>query len=520
MLYFARWKIVVILAICLLGLIYASPNFWRSDGLGTDLPSWIPHKTVNLGLDLQGGAHLLIEVQTAAVLQERLEAVEDNVRRSLRDERIGYRGLGVRGNAVVFTLREAGDVDRARRLVAERDSLVTVDIDDAGSARLEYPQEVVIDVESAAVEQTLEILRIRLNELGLREPTIQRHGLDRIIVQLPGVDDPDAIKDLLTQTAKLTFHLLDQRNADPAAAAPPGARWHKGTDPLGQVIDYLVEKRVRVSGERLVDAQQTFQDGQPVVSFRFDSVGARQFGRTTGEHVGRPLAILLDNEVISAPRINEPILGGSGIISGSFTLTEAQNLALLLRAGALPAPLVYLEERTVGPGLGQDSIDAGKAASIIGMIAVLVFMVVVYGLFGLMANVALVFNMALIFGALSLLQATLTLPGIAGIVLTIGMAVDANVLIFERIREEARVGRGVIGAIDAGYDRALKTIIDANLTTLIAAALLFWFGSGPVKGFAVTLAIGIMTSMFTAIWVTRLMVVLWVRRRRPQMLPI
>ena len=378
----------------------------------------------------------------------------------------------------------------------------------------------VVDVESAAVEQTLEILRIRLNELGLREPTIQRHGLDRIIVQLPGVDDPDTIKDLLTQTAKLTFHLLDQRNADPTAAAPPGARWHKGTDPLGQVTDYLVEKRVRVSGERLVDAQQTFQDGQPVVSFRFDSVGARQFGRTTGEHVGRPLAIVLDNEVISAPRINEPILGGSGIISGSFSLTEAQNLALLLRAGALPAPLVYLEERTVGPGLGQDSIDAGKAASIIGMVAVLVFMVVVYGLFGLMANVALVFNMALIFGALSLLQATLTLPGIAGIVLTIGMAVDANVLIFERIREEARVGRGVIGAIDAGYDRALKTIIDANLTTLIAAALLFWFGSGPVKGFAVTLAIGIMTSMFTAIWVTRLMVVLWVRRRRPQMLPI
>ena len=408
MLYFARWKIVVILAICVLGLVYASPNFWRSDNLGTNLPSWIPHKTVNLGLDLQGGAHLLIEVQTSAVLKERLEAVEDNVRRSLRDARVGYRGLGVRGNAVVFTLREAGDADRARQLVAERDGLVTVEIDDSGAARLAYPQEVVVDVESAAVEQTLEILRIRLNELGLREPTIQRHGADRIIVQLPGVDDPDTIKELLTQTAKLTFHLLDQRNADPAAAAPPGARWHKGTDPFGQVIDYLVEKRVRVSGERLVDAQQTFQDGQPVVSFRFDSVGARQFGRTTGEHVGRPLAIVLDNEVISAPRINEPILGGSGIISGSFTLTEAQNLALLLRAGALPAPLIYLEERTVGPGLGQDSIDAGKAASIIGMVAVLVFMVVVYGLFGVMANIALVFNMALIFGALSLLQATLT----------------------------------------------------------------------------------------------------------------
>ena len=520
MLYFARWKIVVILAICLLGLIYASPNFWRPGNVESDLPSWIPYKTVNLGLDLQGGAHLLIEVQTSAVLKERLEAIEDNVRRSLRDVRIGYRGLGVRGNAVVFSVRDVRDSESARRLIAERGSLGLVEIDAGGAARLEYPPEVVVDVESAAVEQTLEILRIRMNELGLSEPTIQRHGTDRIIVQLPGVDDPDTIKELLTQTAKLTFHLLDQRNADPTAAAPPGARWHKGTDSLEQERDYLVEKRVRVSGERLVDAQQTFQDGQPVVSFRFDSVGARQFGRTTGEHVGRPLAIVLDNEVISAPRINEPILGGSGIISGSFSLTEAQNLALLLRAGALPAPLIYLEERTVGPGLGQDSIDAGKAASIIGMVAVLVFMVVIYGLFGLMANIALMFNMALIFGALSLLQATLTLPGIAGIVLTIGMAVDANVLIFERIREEARVGRGVIGAIDAGYDRALKTIIDANLTTLIAAALLFWFGSGPVKGFAVTLAIGIMTSMFTAIWVTRLMVVLWVRRRRPQMLPI
>ena len=520
MLYFARWKIVAILAVCLLGLIYASPNFWRSGAPASDLPGWIPHKTVNLGLDLQGGAHLLIEVQTAAVLTERLEAVEDTVRRSLRDARIGYRGLGVRGEAVVFALREAAEAERARALIAERDAQVSIELDESGAGRLAYPPEVVVSMASGAVEQTLEILRIRLNELGLREPTIQRQGADRIIVQLPGVDDPDTIKALLTQTAKLTFHLLDQRNAAPSESAPPGARWLKGTDAQEQERDYLVEKRVRVSGERLVDAQQTFQDGQPVVSFRFDSVGARQFGRTTGDHVGRPLAVVLDNEVISAPVIREPILGGSGIISGSFSMAEAQNLALLLRAGALPAPLVYLEERTVGPGLGQDSIDAGKAASVIGMVAVLVFMGLAYGLFGVMANVALMFNMALIFGALSLLQATLTLPGIAGIVLTIGMAVDANVLIFERIREEARVGRGVIGAIDAGYDRALRTIIDANLTTLIAAALLFWFGSGPIKGFAVTLAIGIMTSMFTAIWVTRLMVVLWVRRRRPQALPI
>jgi len=288
----------------------------------------------------------------------------------------------------------------------------------------------------------------------------------------------------------------------------------------GKPIQYLVRKRVRVSGDRLVDAEPSFQDNRPVVSFRFDSVGGRKFGDTTKENVGKLLAIVLDKKVISAPRIQQPILGGSGIITGNFTVQETSDLALLLRAGALPAPLVILEERSVGPGLGRDSIEAGKIASIIGMALVIVYMVVSYGLFGVLADLALFFNIVLIIALLSVLQATLTLPGIAGIVLTIGMAVDANVLIFERIREEVRNGRTPISAIDAGYRRALTTIIDANVTTLIAAVLLYAFGTGPIKGFAVTLSIGLITSMFTAVMVTRLFVVLWLRRARPQVLPI
>ena len=283
---------------------------------------------------------------------------------------------------------------------------------------------------------------------------------------------------------------------------------------------YLIKRRIMVDGENLVDAQATFQDGQAVVSFRFDSVGARRFGNVTRENVGQPFAIVLDKKVVSAPRINEPILGGNGVISGSFTINSAQDLALLLRAGALPAPLTVLEERTVGAELGADSIEAGEFASVLAIVLVIIFMAAAYGLFGFMADVALVLNIVLIAAVLSMLQATLTLPGIAGIVLTIGMAVDANVLIFERIREEARNGRTPISAVDAGYSRALTTIIDANITTLIAAILLFQFGSGPIKGFAVTLAVGLLTSMFTAIMVTRMLVVLWLHRRRPKKLPL
>ena len=358
----------------------------------------------------------------------------------------------------------------------------------------------------------------------MREPTIQRQGDDRILLQVPGVEDPERLKQLIGKTAKMTFHLVHpQSGGQNLTRTPPGAKWLPHVDDgSGQTRNVLIRKRTMVSGEDLVDAQPSSdgQTGEPVVTFRFNARGGKKFGDVTSVNVNRPFAIVLDGSVISAPVIREPILGGSGQISGNFSFRDATDLALLLRAGALPAPLSILEERTVGPGLGQDSVEAGKIASIIGMVLVIVFMGVAYGRFGLMADVALTVNMFLILGALSVLQATLTLPGIAGIVLTIGMAVDANVLIFERIREEVRQGRTPISAIDAGYGRALTTIIDANVTTLIAAILLYIFGSGPIRGFAVTLAIGIVTSMFTAIMLTRLFVVTWLRRTRPVELPI
>ena len=386
-------------------------------------------------------------------------------------------------------------------------------------------EKTIHDRKVAAVQQSIEIVRRRVDETGTREPTIQRQGDDRILVQLPGLDDPERIKRLLGKTAKMTFHLIDNRNSVEAAMVgrvPPGSRLLSSddVDSNGQSRMYLIRKRVMVSGDTLIDSQPS-TDGrtnEPVVTFRFDTAGAKRFGLATSKNVGKLFAIVLDGKVISAPVIREPILGGSGQISGSFTFQSAQDLALLLRAGALPAPLTILEERSVGPGLGADSIAAGKIASILGMIAVLVFMAAAYGLFGFMADVALVVNMVLILGVLSFLQATLTLPGIAGIVLTIGMAVDANVLVFERIREEVRSGRTPISAVDTGYSRAFTTIMDANLTTLIAALLLYVFGSGPVRGFAVTLSIGIVTSMFTAIMLTRLLVVTWLRRTKPEAL--
>lgn len=372
------------------------------------------------------------------------------------------------------------------------------------------------------MQQSIEIVRRRIDELGTTEPVIQQQGTDRILVQVPGLDDPQRLKELLGQTAKMNFRLVSNAMSGQQALAsrtvPSGTEiLYTADEPRAPV---LVERRIMVGGDRLVDAQPGFdqRNGQPVVNFRFDSSGARQFGEVTRNNVGRPFAIVLDDKVISAPRINEPIMGGSGQISGSFTVQAANDLAILLRAGALPAPLNVLEERTVGPGLGADSIRAGEIAAVIGSVAVVVFMIASYGFFGLLANIALFLNVAMIFAALSILQATLTLPGIAGIVLTIGMAVDANVLIYERIREEIAAGKGPIPAIEAGYNRALSSILDANITTLISAAILFQMGSGPVRGFAVTLGIGIITSVFTAFTVNRLMVSVWLRRRRPKTL--
>ena len=537
MLDFPKWKIILVMAVCLTGLAFALPNL-LSRVTAESLPKWLPNQQINLGLDLQGGSHLLLEVETAAVVRERLLDMVQATRSALRTERIGYTGLGVQGQSVVLRIREPGDQDRALEILRElatpiqpglfggggRD--IEVEGSDDGTITIRLTEQAIADRKQSAVAQSIEIVRRRVDETGTREPTIQRQGEERILVQLPGVDDPDRIKRLLGKTAKMVFRLVDVNTPVTEAQrgrVPPGSELldsDTDVDSSGAPIQYVVRKRVMVSGENLIDAQPTYQQGEPVVSFRFDSVGGRRFGQVTSENVGRPFAIVLDGKVISAPVIREAILGGTGIISGGFTVQEASDLSLLLRAGALPAPLKILEERSVGPSLGADSIRAGKIAASLGLALVIVFMVLAYGLFGLAANVALLTNLVLIAGALSLLQATLTLPGIAGIVLTIGMAVDANVLVFERIREEINTGKTPFAAVDAGYRRALTTIIDSNVTTFIAAFLLFILGSGPVRGFGVTLSIGIATSMFTAVMLTRMLVVLWLRRTRPAALPI
>lgn len=536
MLHFAKWKIALILIVSFLGLAYATPNILGKSTLES-IPTWLPHKQINLGLDLQGGSHMLLEVDTDTVIKERLETIVDDVRRNLREQRIGYQNLRAAETTVSLRIRKAEDLANARRIIREMaqpltNSLlgvatgsndITVDSGSGNALIITLTQPAIEERISSAVEQSIEIVRRRIDELGTTEPTIQRQGRDRILVQVPGLQDPQRLKELLGQTAKLVFRMVDVSTTAQQAQAtrvPSGSEILPSAQEGG--FPYLVRKRVLVAGENLVDAQPGFdhRTNEPIVSFRFDASGAKRFGRVTQANVGRPFAIILDDKVISAPVIREPILGGSGQISGGFSVEEANDLAILLRAGALPAPLEILEERTVGPGLGADSVAAGKIASIIGMVAVVAFIIISYGLFGIFANIALAVNIALIVAVLSVLQATLTLPGIAGIVLTIGMAVDANVLIFERIREEIRAGKTAIAAIDAGYARALGTILDANITTFIAAAVLFQLGSGPVRGFAVTLAIGIITSVFTAFTLTRLIVAFWVERKRPSAVPI
>ena len=523
MLYFAKWKIILIAILCVSGIAFALPNFLDRQ-TANELPGWLPHQQINLGLDLQGGSHLLLEVDVGSVTTERLDSLVDSIRSALRKEKIGYLGLGAAGESLSFTLTNPYESDAVRTLVRDLEPGLVIERGEEGNFKVSYTPQTLREMETATMSQSIEIVRRRIDETGTREPTIQRQGADRILIQLPGIKDPEHIKNLLGRTAKLTLHLLDKKT--PAMIkdnkAPVGAMIVPSGDPSSVESFFVVRKRVMVSGDRLDNAQATYDSntGQWIVNFKFDSVGARKFGKVTTDNVSKRLVIILDGRVVSAPVIREPILGGSGQISGSFSAQSANDLALLLRAGALPAPLTILEERSVGPSLGADSIAAGKIACVIGLLAVIVFMFLGYGLFGLMADVALMINLALIFGALSLLQATLTLPGIAGIVLTVGMAVDANVLIFEHIREEIMGERTPINAIEAGYKRALTTIIDANVTTLIAALFLFEFGSGPIKGFAVTLSIGIITSMFTAIMVTRFMVVTWLRRRRPEKLPV
>jgi protein-export membrane protein SecD len=445
----------------------------------------------------------------------------------LRKAKIGYADLSIDGNGVRVQLRDVTTIESAREILRDAAAGMQMSIAEDGLARLELDDFTLRDWKRGILEQSIEILGIRIDQLGVTEPTIQRQGDDRILIQVPGVD-PEKLKNIIGTTAKMTFQFVDS-SVDPALAEtgqlPPDTELLANVDTReGAVPFFVVQKRVMVSGENLVDAQAGFTDNQPVVNFRFDSVGARRFGDATTENVGQLFAIVLDGKVISAPVIREPILGGQGQISGNFTVESARDLAILLRAGALPAPLVVLEERSVGADLGADSIEAGKTAGIIGIAVIAVAMVLLYGLFGVFANIALVLNGILLLGSLSALQATLTLPGIAGIVLTLGMAVDANVLVYERIREEVRNGRSPITAIDHGYREAMNTIVDANLTTLISSLILFMLGSGPIRGFAITLSIGIVTSVFTAVMVTRLMAVIWLkgwqRRHRGALLPL
>ncbi len=530
MLFFTRWRAAGILITALVVCLFALPNFF-SENTVRKWPSWAQRHIV-LGLDLQGGSSLLLEVDTNAVRKERLQGIADDVLRILRGARIPFTGRSIHGNGVEVRITRESDVDNAvgklRELSQPLSGIIgssgqrSVDIAENGGLITLTPSDAALAERiRQSVDQSIQIIERRVNELGLVEPTIQREGADRILVQVPGLQDPSRLKQILGKTAKLDFRMVDQSmTVEQAVATHPPADAEILDGEGGQ--KYLIEKRVLVSGADLTDAQPGFdqRNSEPIVSFRFNSSGARKFAEATRQNVGKPFAIILDNKVISAPVIREPILGGSGQISGNFTVQQANDLAILLRAGALPAPLTVIEERTVGPGLGQDSINAGEHAAYVGAALVIVFMLVTYGLFGLFANVAVAINVAMIFGVLSMLSATLTLPGIAGVVLTVGIAVDSNVLIYERIREEVRAGRSAINAIDAGFSRALATILDSNITTFIAAAVLFYIGTGPVRGFAVTLGVGILTSLFTAFTLTRLIVAYWVRMWRPRVVPI
>ena len=534
MLYFSRWKTFSIWAIVAIGMLFAMPNVLPQSWVSA-MPDWLPKRSMTLGLDLQGGSHILLQIDRQDLADERLESTRDEIRTALRDARIGYTGLTGSGNSVQVRIRDPQQVEAAKTaldalLQPVASSLfgtgtiteLSLDEPEPGVLRYTLTPEGLDYRMGTALTQSIEVVGRRVNELGTTEPIIQRQGNDRILVQVPGLQDPQRLKEILGQTAKLTFQMVDQTMPVQEAIEgrpPAGSTVMYSTD--DPPVPYLIENRIIVSGENLVDAQASFDQrtNEPVVSFRFDSRGAQRFGAATQQNVGRLFAIILDNQVISAPQIREPILGGTGQISGNFTVQGANDLAVLLRAGALPADLTIVEERTVGPSLGADSIAAGEMAAVIAAVLVLAFMVLAYSSLGVIANIALVANVILIIAILSVLGATLTMPGIAGIVLTMGMAVDSNVIIYERVKEERRMGRSLVQSLDSGFSRALATVVDANVTTFIAAAILFFLGSGPIKGFAVTLAIGIVTTVFTAFTLTRWLIAVWLKRARPTNIP-
>ena len=550
MLQFSLWQKLLILSICIVGIFFSIPNAFytrvenKNDTLnaiskGQELssselkslrawPAFLPSNLVNLGLDLRGGAHLLAEVKVEEVYGQRLDAMWQEVRDVLRAERdvIGtIRRQDGRSDQLRIKISNVSGMPRAVELiedlarpvsslssVGKKDLKVT---SDQNILIVEFSEVEKLALNERTMKQSLEIIRRRVDEVGTREPTIQKQGERRILIQVPGIGSASELKTLIGTTAKLGFYPVLKQTSNSEEQGNGRTQTLPAKDDKN--IYYVLEKSPAVTGEELVDAQPTFdQNGQPAVSFRFNPGGARKFGNYTANNVGALFAIVLDGEVISAPQIREAITGGSGQITGNFSVEESSELSILLRAGALPAPMQFEEERTIGPELGQDSIDAGKIACIVAFSGILVFMFLSYGLFGIFANIALVINVTLIFGLLSIIGATLTLPGIAGIVLTIGMAVGANVLVFERIKEELKTAKSPYRAIELGYERAFSAILDANITTFIAALILFLMGSGPVRGFSITLGLGIITSVFTAIYVTRLLLAIWFDRTRPK----
>lgn len=549
MLHVARWRIFAVIIVTLIGLFYALPNALPAS-VRASMQTWMPSKAINLGLDLQGGSYLMFEVESGAVFKARLETVADDTALDLRAQRrpgdttpaktpilFSGRGLSPDGQVLRVTITNAADVPEAIRRITALGTPVQGLSGPTGKADLaittlpanvievRLTEEAKVSLTRRAVTQSIEVIRRRIDETGTKEPAITRQGVDRIVLQAPGESDPEKLKRMVGQTARLTFQMVDESVSPEEAAAgriPPGAELLEQPN-RPEEPQVLVRRREVLSGDNLVDAQPGFdqQTGEPNVSFRFDGAGSRAFARVSTDNVGKRFAIILDDKVITAPNIREPILNGSGQISGNFTLESANELSTLLRAGALPAPLKVMEQRTVGPEQGKDSIRAGAFAGLIALGLIVLFMFLAYGfIFGGISIVALTVNLILIVAAMTAFGATLTLPGIAGFILTIGAAVDANVLIYERMREEELAGRSAALAIDSGFKRAIITVMDANVTALLTALILFYFGAGPVKGFAWTLSIGVITSLFTAILMTQVLVAAWYWRVKPKRLPI
>jgi preprotein translocase subunit SecD len=530
MLEFPKWKVWLVSLVVLLGVILSIPSLIASTPYANAWPKWLPQYKVNLGLDLAGGSHLLLEADAQDALKQRLQAKEDEVATELRrDPKIDIGDISTAGGRLSFLVRDPTKVDaaveRLRRLsppvqlTGNRDW--DVQVVDSTRIVLTPTQSGTAQALKDAMSVARDVVRRRIDPGGTKEITVITEGGNRILVEVPGVEDPEELKKLIGQTARLEFKLVDL-SADPQQVqqgrAPPGSQVLPMADGTGFIA---VKRRVMVSGDQLTDASQSFdQDGRPDINIKFNTAGARRFGRATQENVGKPFAIILDDKILSAPNINEPILGGNAQIAGSFTVQSAHDLAVSLASGKLPVKLNVIEERTVSAELGQDSIHKGAIASIVSVAAVIIFMLVTYGRFGVYADIALVVNAFLILGIMAMFNATLTLPGIAGFILTIGAAVDANVLINERIREEVRRGRRLLDAVETGYREAFRAIFDANVTHVISAGIMAYFGSGPVRGFAVVLLIGVVTSVFTAVYFTRMLVALWIRRERPRELHI